>query len=247
VLNKLREYKYYAKLKKCAFWLSKVAFLGHVINQDGITVDPKNVASVVKWQRSATVIEVRSFLGLAGYYRRFVQNFSSIAKPITKLTMKGVPFVWTKDCEASFRTLKERLVSAPILVLPESGKRYTVYTDASRIGLGCVLMQEGRVIAYASRQLRKHEENYPTHDLKLAAVVFALKIWRHYLYGESCDIFTYHQSLKYIITWKELNMRQRRWLELIKDYDLNISTIPVSQMSLQIHLVGLVFPRFVCN
>jgi hypothetical protein len=135
-----------------------------------------------------------SFLGLAGYYRWFVQDFSSIAKPMMKLTMKGVPFVWTENCEASFRTQKERLVSAPILVLPESGKRYTVYTDASRISLGCVLMQEGRVIAYASSQLRKHEENYPPHDLELEAMVFALKIWRYYLYGESCDIFTNHQS-----------------------------------------------------
>jgi hypothetical protein len=223
VLDKLREYKYYAKLNKCTFWLSEVAFLGHVINQDRITVDPKNVASAVKWQRPTTVTEVRSFLGLAGYYRRFVQNFSSIAKPMTKLTMKGVPFVWTEDCEVSFHTLNARLLSAPILVLPESGKRYT---DASRIGLGCVLMQEGRVIAYASRQLRKHEENYPTHNLELAVVVFALKIWRHYLYGESCDIFIDHQSLKYIFTQKELNMRQRRWLELIKEYDLNIQYHP---------------------
>jgi hypothetical protein len=226
VLDKLREYKYFAKLKKCAFWLSEVSFLGHVINQDGITVDPKNVASVVEWERPATVTEVRSFLGLAGYYRRFVQDFSTIAKPMTKLTMKGAPFVWTTECEASFQTLKEKLVNAPILVLPESGKRFTVYTDASRIGLGCVLMQEGRVIAYASRQLRRHEVNYPTHDLELAAVVFALKIWRHYLYGESCDIFTDHQSLKYIFTQKELNLRQRRWLELIKDYNLTIQYHP---------------------
>jgi len=112
--------------------------------------------------------------------------------------MKGAPFVWTAECEASFQTLKDKLVNAPILVLPESGKRFTVYMDASRIGLGCVLLQEGRVIAYASRQLRRHEVNYPTHDLELAAVVFALKIWRHYLYGESCDIFIDHQSLKYI-------------------------------------------------
>jgi len=117
-------------------------------------------------------------------------------------------------------------VNAPILVLPESGKRFTVYTDASHIGYGCVLMQEGRVIVYASRQLRRHEVNYPTHDLELAAVVFVLKIWRHYLYSESCDIFTDHQSLKYIFTQKELNMRQRRWLELIKDYDLTIQYHP---------------------
>jgi hypothetical protein len=117
-------------------------------------------------------------------------------------------------------------VNALILALPESGKRFTVYTDASRIGLGCVLMQEGRVIAYGSMQLRKHEGNYPTHDLELVAVVFALKSWRHYVYGESCDIFTDHKSLKYIFTQKELNLRQRQWLELIKDYDLSIHYHP---------------------
>ena len=117
-------------------------------------------------------------------------------------------------------------MNAPILALPESGKRFTVYTDASRVGLGCVLMQDGKVIAYGSRQLKKHERNYPTHDLELAAVVFALKSWRHYLYGESCDIYTDHKSLKYIFTQKELNLRQRRWLELIKDYDLTIQYHP---------------------
>jgi hypothetical protein len=125
-----------------------------------------------------------------------------------------------------FQALKNKLVNAPILALPESSKRFTVYTDTSRIGLGCVLMQEGRVISYGSRQLKKHEGNYPTHDLELAAVVFALKSWRHYLYGESCNIYTDHKSLKYIFTQKELNLRQRRWLELIKDYDLSIQYHP---------------------
>jgi hypothetical protein len=218
--------QFYGKLKKCAFWLSEVAFLGHVINHQGIAVDPKNVAAMVEWKRPSSVSEIRSFLGLAGYYRRFVPNFSSIAKPLTRLLEKGVLFVWSSDCLVSYETLKNKLVNAPILALSESGKRYTVYTNASRIGLGCVLMQEGRVIAYGSRQLRKHEGNYPTHDLELVAVVFALKSWRHYLYGESCDIFTDHKSLKYIFTQKELNLRQRRWLELIKDYDLSIHYHP---------------------
>ena len=151
VLDALRKNQFYGKLKKCAFWLSEVAFLGHVINQHGISVDPKNVASVVNWQRPTTVIEIRSFLGLAGYYRRFVQDFSSIAKLMTRLTEKGGPFVWNNDCEISFHTLKDKLVNAPILALPESGKRFTVYTDASRVGLGCVLMHDGKVIAYGSR------------------------------------------------------------------------------------------------
>jgi hypothetical protein len=184
-----------------------VAFLGHVITQHGISVDPKNVASVVNWQRPAAVTKIHSFLGLAGYYRRFVQNFSSIAKPLTRLTEKDVDFEWDNDCEVSFQTLKHKLVNAPILSLSESGKHFTVDTDASRISLGCVLMQDGKVIAYASRQLKKHERNYPTHDLVLAAVVFALKSWRHYLYGETCDIYTDHKSLKYIFTQRELNMR----------------------------------------
>jgi hypothetical protein len=118
-------------LNKCAFWLSEVAFLGHVINQQGITVDPKNVTAVVEWKRPSSVSEIRSFLGLAGYYRCFVPNFSSIAKPLTRLLEKGVLFVWSSDCEVSYQTLKNKLVNAPILTLPKNGKRFTVYIDAS--------------------------------------------------------------------------------------------------------------------
>ncbi|KAL0440178.1 UNVERIFIED_CONTAM: Transposon Tf2-11 polyprotein [Sesamum latifolium] len=129
-------------------------------------------------------------------------------------------------CDQSFEELKKRLTSAPILALPSGSGGYVVYTDASKLGLGCVLMQHGRVIAYASRQLRPHELNYPTHDLELAAIVHALKIWRQYLYGETFQIFTDHKSLKYITTQKELNLRQRRWIELLKDYDCTIDYHP---------------------
>jgi ribonuclease HI len=122
----------------------------------------------------------------------------------------------------SFCELKRRLTTAPVLVLSDIHKDFTIYYDASRQGLGCVLMQEGRVIAYASRQLKTYEQNYLTHDLELAAVVHALKIWRHYLIGNKCEIFTDHKSLKYIFTQPDLNLRQRRWLELIKDYNLEI-------------------------
>ena len=135
-------------------------------------------------------------------------------------------YEWDEKCEQSFQKLKNRLIIAPILVLPTIGERYVVFSDASRQGLGCVLMQNGRVIAYASRQLKKHETNYPTHDLELAAVVFALKIWKHYLYGETCQIFTDHKSLKYLLTQKELNLRQKKWLELINDYELVIEYHP---------------------
>ena len=190
VLQTLREYQLYAKFSKCEFWLEEVAFLNHMVSKEGIQVDPKKIEVITEWPRPTTVTEVRSFLGLAGYYRRFVKDFSRIAAPLTRLTQKNVKFVWTDKCEEHFLFLKDLLTSAPILTLPSGDEGYTVYCDASRVGLGCVLMQNGRVIAYASRQLKKHEQNYPTHDLEIAAVVFALKIWRHYLYGVTCEIYT---------------------------------------------------------
>ncbi|WVZ83396.1 hypothetical protein U9M48_030554 [Paspalum notatum var. saurae] len=226
VLQKLRDHKLYAKLSKCEFWLDQVPFLGHIVSKGGIMVDPSKISSVMDWKVPEVVKEVRGFLGLAGYYRRFIESFSRIAKPMTSLLEKGVPFIWTKERQAAFDELKKRLTTAPVLTLPDLTKSFTVYCDASKEGLGCVLMQEGKVIAYASRQLRKHEVNYPTHDLELAAVVHALKIWRHYLFGNRCEIYTDHKSLKYIFTQNELNMRQRRWLELIKDYNLEIHYHP---------------------
>ena len=155
-----------------------------------------------------------------------MRGFSVIASPLTKLLRKGIKFKWTDKCQNSFEQLKGMLVEAPGLTQPTPGKEYTLYSDASGIGLGCVLMQDGKVVAYASRQLKPHEQNYPTHNLELAAVVFALKIWRHYLYGEKCRIYTDHKSLKYLLTHKELNLRQRRWLELLKDYDCIIDYHP---------------------
>ena len=226
VLQRLRERKLYAKFSKCEFWMEKVVFLGHVVSKEGIMVDPSKVQAILEWQSPKTVREVRSFLGLAGYYRRFVQGFARIAKPLTNLTRQGTPFLWSDGCEESFQVLKRRLTTAPILVLPEDGIEYDVYCDASYQGLGAVLMQNGKVIAYASRQLKDYETRYPTHDLELAAVVFALKIWRHYLYRVKCNIYTDHNSMKYYFTQKELNMRQRRWLELVKDYDCEIKYQP---------------------
>ncbi|WVZ70972.1 hypothetical protein U9M48_019599 [Paspalum notatum var. saurae] len=218
VLNRLREHKLYAKFSKCAFWLKEVSFLGHILSEKGVAVDPSKEKDVLNWKQPETVTEIRSFLGLVGYYHRFIKDFSKTAKPMTSLTKK--------ECEEAFQTLKKLLTSALVLAQPDVTKPFDVYCDASGNGLGCVLMQEGRVIAYASRQLRKHEANYRTHDLELAAVVHALKIWRHYTLGNTCHIYTDHKSLKYILTQPELNMRQRRWLELIKDYDLEIHYHP---------------------
>jgi len=219
VLEKLRERKLFAKFKKCEFWLEEVAFLGPVVNKDGLAVDLAKVQAVVEWERPTSVREIRSFLGLVGYYRRFIEGFSSLSGPLTALTRKNAPFVWRDKCEASFQELKRRIVTTPVLTLPMESVGYVVYMDASKKGLGCVLMQQRRVVAYASRQLKNHEKNYPTHDLELATVVYALKIWRHYLYGEKYEILTVHQSLKYFFTQRDLNMRQRRWLGVLKDYD----------------------------
>ncbi|GJV86775.1 putative reverse transcriptase domain-containing protein [Tanacetum coccineum] len=194
ILELLKKEELYAKFSKCEFWIPKVQFLGHVIDSEGIHVDPAKI--------------------------------ESIAKPMTKLTQKKVKFVWGDKQEAAFQLLKQKLCSAPILALPEGSEDFIAYCDASKKGLGAVLMQREKVISYASRQLKIHEKNYTTHDLELGAVVFALKIWRHYLYGTKCTVFTDHKSLQHILDQKELNMRQRRWLELLSDYDCDIRYHP---------------------
>ncbi|GJT98490.1 putative reverse transcriptase domain-containing protein [Tanacetum coccineum] len=196
VLELLKREKMYAKFSKCEFWLREVQFLGHVIN------------------------------GLARYYRRIIENFSKIAKSLTTLTQKSKTFDWVEEHELTFQTLKDKLCNAPVLALPDGSEDFVVYCDAFGIGLGCVLMQRGKVIANASRQLKFHEKNYTTHDLELGAVVFALKIWRHYLYGTKSVIYTDHKSLQHIFSQKELNMRQRRWIELFSDYDCEIRYHP---------------------
>lgn len=227
VLQTLRQHQLYAKLSKCDFWQQEVQFLGHAISKEGVAVDPHKVIAMLDWKQPTSVTEVRSFLGLVGYYSRFIQGFSSIAGPLTNMTKKGIPFVWKEEYEQAFHTLKERLNSALVLALPRTdGGGLTVYTDASLHGLGCVLMQDGKVIDYASRQLHVNEKNYPTHDLELATIVFSLKVWRHYLLGEKFQLFSDHKSLKYMFTQKELNMRQSGWMELLKDYEFSLEYHP---------------------
>ncbi|GKA41816.1 putative reverse transcriptase domain-containing protein, partial [Tanacetum coccineum] len=186
--------------------IPKVQFLGHMIDCQGIHVDPAKTESIKDWVSPKTPTEICQFLGLAGYYRRFIEGFSKIAISMIKLTQKKV--------------------NVPILALPEGSEDFIVYCDALIKDFGDVLMQKDKVIAYASRQLKIHEKNYTTHDLELRAVVFALKIWRHYLYGTKCMVFTDHKSLQHILDQKELNMRQRHWLELLSDYDCEIRYHP---------------------
>ncbi|GJT24595.1 putative reverse transcriptase domain-containing protein [Tanacetum coccineum] len=181
--------------------------------------DPSKIEAVKNWKAPRTLSKVRSFLGLAGYYRRFIEDFSKIAKPLTVLTQKSKKFDWGEEQEKAFQTVKDKLCNAHVLAIPDRRVDFVVYCDASGLELGCVLMQRGKVIAYASRQLKTHEKNYTTHDLELGAVVFALKIWRHYLYRSKSVIYKNHKSLQHIFSQKELSMQQRRWIELFRDYD----------------------------
>nr|GEX79075.1 putative reverse transcriptase domain-containing protein [Tanacetum cinerariifolium] len=199
ILGLLKEEKLYAKFSKCEFWIPKVQFLGHVIDSQGIHVDPAKIESVKDCASPKTPTEICQFLGLAGYYRRFIEGFSKIAKSMTKLTQKAIKFDWGEKEENTFQLIKQKLCSAPILALPEGSEEFV---------------------------LKVHERNYTTHDLELGSVVFALKILRHYLYRTRCTMFTDHKSLKHILDHKDLNMRQRRWLELLSDYDCDIRYHP---------------------
>jgi hypothetical protein len=160
-LQTLREHQLYAKFSKCEFWKDSVTFLGHVITKEGIKVDPTKAQAVKEWSTPNSLSEVRSFLGLAGYYRRFVPDFTKIAQPLIKLMKKETPFRWDDNCVAAFQELKDKLTTAPVLAIPSGVEGFEVFSDASKKGLGCVLMQKGKVIAYASRQLKTHEENTP--------------------------------------------------------------------------------------
>ena len=177
------------------------------MSTSGVSVDLEKVKAVMSRERLKSVFEIRSFLGLLEYYKWFIEDFSRLATPMTRLTWKEVKFEWNDLCEKAFQELKMRLTSTPIPIVPERKHRYIVYCNASKDGLGCILMQSERVAAYGSRQLKNHEQNYPTHDMELAVIVLSLKIWRHYLYGKQFEVFSNHKSLKYIFTLQDLNMR----------------------------------------
>ncbi|XP_039023303.1 uncharacterized mitochondrial protein AtMg00860-like [Hibiscus syriacus] len=196
----LREHQIYAKFGNFELWFTQVAFMGHVVATTGISVDPYKIKVVLEWEPPKNITKVHSFLGVVGYYHHFVKEFSMIVASLSKLFQNGVPFVWTDKHQEIFNRLKEILTQAPVLTQSKLGKDFTIFSDTSLNRLGCVMMQEGNVLAYASCYLKPHERNYPTHDLELAVVVFTLKICRHYLFGEKCHIFMDHKSLKYLLT-----------------------------------------------
>nr|GEZ25324.1 putative reverse transcriptase domain-containing protein [Tanacetum cinerariifolium] len=208
ILELLKKEQLYAKFSKYEFGIPKVQFLGHMIDSQGIHMDPAKIESIKDWASPKTATEIRQFLGLASYYRRFIKGFSKIVKSMTKLTQKKVKYDWGDKQEAAFQIIKQNLCSAPILALPEGSGDFIVCGGSIK-GLGAVLMQREKVIAYGSRKLKVYEKNYTSHDLELGAIVFALKIWRHYLYETKCIVFTGHKSLQHILDQKELKLRQR--------------------------------------
>jgi hypothetical protein len=225
VLSCLRENKLYWKFSKCSFFQKEIHLLGHIISGEGISIDPEKVKAIMEWPVPKNSHEVRIFMALAGYYRRFVEGFSKKVKPIITFQRKGVRHEWKEECDSAFNKLMRLLTSAPILRVPDMEKNFTFYMDALKKGLGAMLMQDGGVIAYASRKLKKHEEIYTIHDLELAAVMLALKLWRHYLVGRKFELKMDHQSLKHLFTQRDLNARKRRWSEFMSEYNFGISYI----------------------
>jgi hypothetical protein len=225
VLQLLRDHQLYAKLSKCSFYQKKINYLGHIISKDGIAVDSKKIEAIREWSAPKNVTEVRSFMDLAGYYRRFIEGFSKIVHPITSLQKKGVKFQCTLDCEKSLQHLKQLLKSAPILSIVDPNEDFIVCTYACKEGLGGVLTQNGFVICYESRKLKEHERHYATHDLELAAIVHALRKWRHYLMGKRFELRTDHNGMKFLFDQPTLNARKSRWLEFISEYDFDIKHI----------------------
>ncbi|CAI7770301.1 unnamed protein product [Closterium sp. NIES-53] len=222
VLGKLREHKYYARLWKCHFYKRELEYLGHVVGHNGLKVDPKKVAAVQEWPVPRDVGQVRSFLGLANYFRRFLENYSTIVAPLTALTRKGCVWEWTPQCQKAFEKVKHKLTNAPVLVLPNPQKPYEVVTDASMVGLGAVLLQEGRPVAFESRKLSPAEQRYTTTEQELLAVVHALRTWRCYLEGVEFVVTTDHCPNTYFSTQATLTRRLARWAELLSGFSFDI-------------------------
>jgi hypothetical protein len=222
--------------------------LGHIISKDGIAVDPENIEAIREWSAPNNVTEVRSFMGLAGYYKRFIKGFSKIAHPITSLQRNGVKFQWALDCEKSFQHLKQLLTSSPILRIADPNEDFIVCIDACKEGLGGVFTQIGFVICYESRKLKEHERHYATHDWELASIVNSLRKWRHCRMGKRFELRTDHNGLKYLFDHPTLNVRKSMWLEFLSEYDFDIKHIkgkennvddPLSRRVHELHVIAI--------
>ena len=230
VLTRIRDAGLKLKTSKCHFFKREVVFLGHIISESGISTDPAKIESIQNWKTPTNVHEVRSFMGLCSYYRRFIKNFSDIAQPITKLTCKGQAFIWSANCQLAFDKLKEQLTKSPIMAYPREDCTFILDTDASNFGIGAVLSQiqdnQERVIAYGSRSLNKSERQYCTTRKELLAIVNFIKHFRPYLIGKQFLVRSDHQPLKWIFKLQDPTGQTARWLELLAAYDFQVDYRP---------------------
>ena len=230
VFELLRQHKLYGTMAKCEFFKESVEYLGHVISAQGIATDPKKVETVREWPLPANLKDLQSFLGLCNYYRRFIQDYSKIAAPLTDLTHKDTPFIWTTQAQEAFDKLKTCMVSAPVLCIPDPAYPFIVTTDASDFAVGAVLCQDQgngpQPVAFTSRKMNPHERNYATHEKETLAIMHALKKWRVYLEGRHFTVYTDHATLRHFTDQPDLTRRQARWTEKMQDYDFEIKYLP---------------------
>jgi hypothetical protein len=225
VLQTLRKHKLSCKFDRCDFYQKKIQYLGHVISEEGIAVDPEKIRSIMEWPIPKDVADIWSFMGITGYYHRFIEGFSKISYPITSLQKKGTWFNWSQKWQDNFDKLKELLTTAPILRVADPNKYFIVCVDANKEGLGGFLTQEGNIIFYESRKLKENERNYVTHDLELVVVFHALKMWRHYIMGNKFLLLTDKSSVKFLFSQLDLNARQARWLAFLREFDFEVRHI----------------------
>ena len=221
VFDRLRKYNLTLRGRKCDVGKDKVIYLGHTFSRSGMEPEISKVDAIENWIRPRCQKEVKQFLGLASYYRRYIRDFATLAEPLNRLIGKEVEFRWENKEEEAFKKLKELLSSFSVLQCPNFEKKSQLYTDASGFGLGAVLVQEGRVIAYFSRTLRKPERNYSTIEQECLAIVESLKRFRHYLIGRKFEIYIDHKPLEWLQTQKAIG-RLWRWDVLIQEYDFDI-------------------------
>ncbi len=227
VFQRLRENKLYAKLEKCEFGVTEADFLGHRITQEGLKMDDHKVKAILDWEPPKSVPALRSFLGLASYYRKFIKNFAKIAAPLTNLLKKSaITYEWEETCNEAFETLKGILVKAPVLKLPDFDKEFEIHSDASDFAIGGVLVQDGRPVAFESKKLNETERRWPTHEKEMWAVIHCLKTWGHYIGSKDVVVWTDNVTLKYFATQPKLSSKQVRWQDTLTLFNVDIRHKP---------------------
>ena len=230
VLEVLRQQRLYCRLHKCHFNQSEISYLGHLVSQEGIKPDPAGIEKVRDWPQPKNVKHIQQFLGLANYFRKFIQGYSHMATPLTNLTKKSAAWVWTPKCQQAYEKIKESLTTAPLLKMPDPSQPFEVVADASKTAVGAVLLQNGHPICYASRKFIPAELNYSVTDQEALASIHAVKIWRCYLEGTKFTLVTDHCPLTYLKTQPQLSRRQARWSEILEQYDYSWEYRPVAKL-----------------